>query len=237
MKNDSLTKTPIPVDKIDKDQRCKLAIELLEEQVAEARKKLHYWREVTGQPAQVDTGYIAQHLVSIISGILGDRMRGKGDDLVDGSEVKSANFLDSLDKKGRIAPRWNFNSNNKRIMRGYLKVPKIFLVSLDWNSEQRFRAKVWRLDPDVHDVFKARYEEWMEKKGLPKLKDPRRPDANFQLFPPRPGREENYARHGSVRKGELRPIKIYLDKVEGAALIFHAEENREGKVKSLVFNP
>ncbi len=43
-------------------------------------------------------------------------MRGKGDDLSDGSEVKSANFLDSLDKKGATAPRWNFTAVTQEIM-------------------------------------------------------------------------------------------------------------------------
>ena len=43
-------------------------------------------------------------------------MRGKGDDLCDGSEVKGANFIDSLDKNGATAPRWNFNSVSVEIM-------------------------------------------------------------------------------------------------------------------------
>ena len=77
-----------------------MALLLLQEQVIDQREKLHYWRDVTSQPAQIDTGYISQHIASLITGVPGGGMRGKGDDLADGSEVKSANFLDSLDKKG-----------------------------------------------------------------------------------------------------------------------------------------
>ena len=82
-----------------KEQRKDLATELLEEQVIRQRKKLNHWSTITAQSAQIDTGYIAQHLVSLQTQIPGQGMRGKGDDLCDGSEVKSANFLDSMDKK------------------------------------------------------------------------------------------------------------------------------------------
>lgn len=233
----STTKQPIIVDKLDEEQRQKLAVKLLEEQLIKERKQLHYWRDITNQPAQIDTGYVAQHLVSLVMGIPGDRMRGKGEDLIDGSEVKSANFLDSLDKMGRIAPRWNFSSKNETIMRNFLKVPKIYLVSIDWNQKQRIRVRIWELDPDKHSVFRKRYLEWMDKKGLPKLSDPKRPDANFQLFPPRSGKIENYARHGSNRSGELSPLKINLEEFEGVHLIFHAEEDEGGKFGILTFNP
>lgn len=79
------------------DERIDLARELIREQIADQRIKLHRWRNLTKQPAQIDTGYIGQHLVSLVSGIEGGGFRGKGNDLIDGSEVKSADFLDSLD--------------------------------------------------------------------------------------------------------------------------------------------
>ena len=67
----------------------------IQEQILDQRDKLRFWRNVTKQAAQIDTGYIAQHLISLITSIPGGGMRGKGDDLADGSEVKSANFIDS----------------------------------------------------------------------------------------------------------------------------------------------
>lgn len=95
------------------DERIDLARELIREQIADQRIKLHRWRNLTKQPAQIDTGYIGQHLVSLVSGIEGGGFRGKGNDLIDGSEVKSADFLDSLDARGAVAPRWNFTSTTK----------------------------------------------------------------------------------------------------------------------------
>src|SRR3989338_7434375 len=116
-------------------ERQSLIKKLLKEQILDQRDKLRYWRDLTKQAAQIDTGYIAQHLVSLVTGIQGSSMRGKGDDLADGSEVKSANFLDSLDKRGAIAPRWNFTSNDMTTMKSYLAVPAIYLVSIDLNSK------------------------------------------------------------------------------------------------------
>ena len=110
------------LSKLSSDERKELARSLLEEQVVEQRIKLNHWSTITAQSSQIDTGYIAQHLVSLQTQIAGQGMRGKGDDLCDGSEVKSANFLDSLDKKGAVAPRWNFTAVNREIMERFLQI-------------------------------------------------------------------------------------------------------------------
>jgi hypothetical protein len=209
---------------IDEKKRKELIIKLLQEQVLDQREKLHFWRDLTNQAAQIDTGYIAQHLVSLVTSIKGKLMRGKGDDLEDGSEIKSANFLDSLDKRGAIAPRWNFSCNDLDTMKMYLRVPFIYLVSLDLNSDNKFRARVWRLNPREHNVFNARYCEWMKKLGIPKLKDPKRPGVNFQLFPPHLKTDDNFARHGNGQENGFPPIEINLESVAGSQKILHAEE-------------
>lgn len=87
------------------EDRKNLAMQLLQEQVIEQREKLNYWSTITAQSSQIDTGYIAQHLVSLQTQIAGQGMRGKGDDLCDGSEVKSANFLLTLWTKKVLSPR------------------------------------------------------------------------------------------------------------------------------------
>jgi hypothetical protein len=205
------------------EQRGEYAVRLLREQVVEQRKNLHFWRMLTGQPAQIDTGYIAQHLVSIVTGIRGGGFRGKGEDLEDGSEVKSANFLDALDKRGAVAPRWNFTCNDKAQMLGLLEYPAIYLVAMDFNPEEHMRFRVWKLLPQKHKLFKERYEEWMQKLGYPKLSDPKRPGVNFQLFPPKNKIADDYARHGNNRAGGFKRIQVELDDGVGAKLIFHAE--------------
>ncbi|AKM82912.1 hypothetical protein A2422_02990 [Candidatus Woesebacteria bacterium RIFOXYC1_FULL_31_51] len=210
---------------LDVDQRTVLIIKLLQEQVVDQRKKLAYWRDLTKQPSQIDTGYISQYLLSLITSIYGGLMRGKGTDLDDGSEIKAANFLDSLDKKGATAPRWNLSSNNLKTMESFLSFPALYLVSMDLNPAGKFRTRVWKLDPNKHILFRKRYLEWMEKLGKVKLGDPGRPGINFQLFPPHNKTDESFARHGNGRTNGFSPIKIELEGVQGAKKILHAEEN------------
>lgn len=211
------------LSRLSLQERGEYAIQFLQEQVIEQRANLHFWRDFTGQPAQIDTGYVAQHLVSIVTGIKGDGFRGKGDDLEDGSEVKSANFLDSLDKRGTVAPRWNFTCNDEVQMTGLLNYPAIYLVSMDFNPEKDMRFRVWKLLPKRHALFKERYEEWMEKLGYPKLAGQRRVGVNFQLFPPRMATMDDFARHGNNRKDGFKRLRIPLDDDIGTKLIFHAE--------------
>jgi hypothetical protein len=162
-------------------------------------------------------------------------MRGKGEDLADKSEIKSANFLDSLDRRGAIAPRWNFMSNDVPSMENLLERPAIYLVSLDLNPKKLFRVRIWRLDPKGDEPFRNRYIEWMEKLGKPKLSDPNRPYANFQLFPPRLKSNDDYARHG---KGvDFVPLRIQLEDPPASVKIFHAEEDDTGTVGLVALTP
>lgn len=49
--------------KLTKKERKALIIRLMKEQLVEQRGLLHFWRDLTNQAAQIDTGYVAQHLV------------------------------------------------------------------------------------------------------------------------------------------------------------------------------
>lgn len=220
---------------LDRDERLELARLLIKEQVLSQRHKLNSWSTITAQSSQIDTGYIAQHLVSLQTQIAGQGMRGKGDDLSDGSEVKSANFLDSLDKKGAVAPRWNFTAVTEDIMERFLDYTSLYLLSMDLNTENRFRTRIWKIDVTKHDILRDRYLLWMKVKGYPKFSDPKRPSVNFQLFPPTSGTEETYARHGNGNKNGFPKIKIPLQDYPGAELIFRADETQIGDVDISVF--
>ena len=172
----------------------------------------------------IDTGYIAQHLVSIQTQIAGQGMRGKGDDLCDGSEVKSANFLDSLDKNGATAPRWNFMANTVDIMERFLNYTAIYLLSIDYSPEHNCRIRIWKVNIQEHTILQERYKEWMVKLGYPKFADTtKKPSVNFQLFPPNSGTNENYARHGNGRTNGFTKLHIPLEDTPGSELIFKAE--------------
>lgn len=205
------------------EHRIQLAQSLIQEQIVDQKNKLSHWSLVTAQSSMIDTGYIAQHLVSLQTQIAGQGMRGKGDDLCDGSEVKGANFIDSLDKNGATAPRWNFNSVSVDIMERFLDYKAIFLLSIDLNPKRQYRIRIWKVDIHKHTLLRNRYKEWMQKLGYPKFVDPTHKSINFQLFPPRNGTDDNYARHGNGRKNGFPKLNIPLENTEGADLIFRAD--------------
>lgn len=232
--------TTIEIDKVDiadrvhisnyvlkllsKEQRKELAKALIEEQVINQRNLLSHWSTVTAQSSMIDTGYIAQHLVSLQTQIAGQGMRGKGEDLCDGSEVKGANFLDSLDKAGATAPRWNFTAVTKEIMERFLEYKAIYLLSIDYNTDNNFRIRIWKVNIQEHTILKNRYREWMNKLGYPKFADTaNKPSVNFQLFPPANGTDQTYARHGNGRSNGFEKLQIPLENTPGSELIFKAE--------------
>ena len=212
------------LETLDEKDRIQLIVDLLQKQVIDQRHQLNYYKVITGQPAQIDTGYIGQHLISLITKIRGGGFRGKGLDLADGSEVKSANFLDSLDKKGAVAPRWNFQANDLESVESFLQYPAIYLVSIDLTPDNRTRIRAWKVDVQKHHELKERYLEWVEVLAKPKLFNPNRPGVNFQLFPPRTRTNENFARHGNGRSNGFSKLEIQLENHEASRLIFHAEE-------------
>lgn len=216
---------------LSSDDRKKLALELLNEQVIKQRSKLTHWSVITGQSAQIDTGYVAQHLASLITQVSGQAMRGKGVDLIDASEIKAANFLDSLDKKGATAPRWNFTAVTKDIMERFLEYEKIYLLSMDLNTQDKFRTRMWKVDITKHIQLRKRYIEWMDKLGYPKFNTASdQPSVNFQLFPPHSGTEESFARHGNGRSNGFDRLQVNLENTAGSELVFRADENEDGVI-------
>ncbi|NCQ05686.1 MAG: MamI family restriction endonuclease, partial [Cyanobacteria bacterium] len=70
---------------------------LLEELVLEPRINALKWSEVTHQTPNLRIGYPGQHLASLITGIKGRKTGARGDDLEDGTEVKSCSRIDQMD--------------------------------------------------------------------------------------------------------------------------------------------
>lgn len=72
-------------------------LQLLDELVLAPRLKAIEWSKITKQTPNMKIGYPGQHLASLITGIPGVRTGARGDDLLDGSEVKSCSRVDQLD--------------------------------------------------------------------------------------------------------------------------------------------
>jgi hypothetical protein len=159
----------------DESTRRGLAKSFIENVVLAQYHQLTGWQKVTRQTAQLDSGYLGQHLVSLVSGTpgRGAGSRGKGHDLVDGSEIKAASALGGID-----APRWNHASfgNSAHIAR-YLQSRFIYFVLFDTATryeEFPLRLRVWRVAPDRDSAFRKVVETWSS----------RRSSGNFQLHPP-----------------------------------------------------
>lgn len=71
--------------------------ELLRELVLSPRVDAIKWSKITKQTPNMKIGYPGQHLASLVTGIEGKRTGARGDDLKDGSEVKSCSRVDQLD--------------------------------------------------------------------------------------------------------------------------------------------
>ena len=72
--------------------------QFINEIIVSPRRSLKAWASITNQTPAAKIGYIGQHLASLITGVPGTGSGARGDDLADGSEVKSCNKIDQADK-------------------------------------------------------------------------------------------------------------------------------------------
>lgn len=79
-------------DNLNKIQR------LIHELVLQPRIKALEWSQITKQTPNMKIGYPGQHLASLVVGMEGCKTGARGNDIVDGSEVKSCSRVDSSDK-------------------------------------------------------------------------------------------------------------------------------------------
>jgi hypothetical protein len=75
-------------------------VEFLHESLISHRMFYRKWSEITNQTATVKSGYLSQHLASLITGVKGSYTGARGDDLLDGTEVKACTRIDQLDTCG-----------------------------------------------------------------------------------------------------------------------------------------
>lgn len=119
------------------------------------RKSLHYWSGITNQTPAAKIGYVGQHLASLITGMPGTRSGARGDDLVDGTEVKSCNKIDQADKckdcgsrvlrVDAVCPacgsvnidrkddsKWLFSIRDEFELEQYHNLDRVFLLLMDY---------------------------------------------------------------------------------------------------------
>jgi len=133
-----------------------LIVKFLYELIINPRINALKWSQITKQSPNLKIGYPGQHLASLVLGMQGKRTGARGDDIIDGSEVKSCSRIDQLDtcqncyeKVLRIETRCsNCNSDNIKRMNDSkwlfgiktpeelelltVKVPRIVLTLADY---------------------------------------------------------------------------------------------------------
>jgi len=151
------------------EQHRQLITALIQELFLDQRRLLAKWTRITNQSAQLDSGYIAQHLISLLIGVKGTRRRGKGLDLSDGSEVKCANCVDGVD-----IPRWNHDFRRPEKVDEWLQAPRIYYVLFDVTENDRVRVRVWIVDPTSDEAYRTVIQRWRSQRS----------SGNFQIHPP-----------------------------------------------------
>lgn len=176
---------------LSSDDRRRLLEDLFVDFFVKQWRVLLKWAALTGQSSQVDTGYIAQHIASILLAEPGQGFKGKGLDLLDGSEVKSAAIISGVDR-----PRWNHNMGTtaqdaKRQAKGqpttadeYLASPNVFyllfdrVLNPDGTRPERLvlRVRGWCLDGQQDHAWRDLLERYVATRTPGKY--------NLQLHPP-----------------------------------------------------
>ena len=140
----------------------------------------HEYAERTAQPTPEDSRAWSQILISTLTGIPG-LARHKGQDLADGSDVKSANAWFSIDKvrfNGVI--KAGTHSRLSGTMRYLDQMPFLFFVLWDYSPlNLSERARVWAVQPQHDELFRRVAQNWYEQLGARMIIS-----SNFQLHPP-----------------------------------------------------
>ena len=72
--------------------------DFLSEVILAPRTTMIKWARITNQTPNLKIGYPGQHLASLITGMQGTATGARGEDIVDGTEVKSCSRIDQVDK-------------------------------------------------------------------------------------------------------------------------------------------
>ncbi len=130
-------------------------IQFLREIIIEPKHKLRNWSAITNQTPAAKIGYVGQHLASLITGVKGTGSGARGDDLRDGSEVKSCNKVDQVDTCKNCGKRvlramescpycgstdiirkedskWLFSVRSQDELDQYLNIERLVLILMDY---------------------------------------------------------------------------------------------------------
>lgn len=137
------------------DKNIELVRDFIDQVIVSPKKMLKDWSKITNQTPAIKLGYVGQHLASLITGVQGTGSGARGDDLADGSEVKSCNKVDQADKCRNCGHRvlryetvcsncgstdierkddskWLFSVRDEHELQQYLEMNRIVLILMDY---------------------------------------------------------------------------------------------------------
>jgi len=190
------------------DTSEELIKECIRDLYLDPRNLILKWSKITNQTSQVRLAYPGQHLASVITGIKGMGTAARGDDLSDGSEVKSCSRADQLseciDCGAKVLPwqrkcpicgssniniktdsHWIFSIKSEEELNFLLnEVPRIILILFDRESieSETIRLRAWVVDPK-HPYAKAFFEEYFYNNYMIKINKGEKNPAPCNLHP------------------------------------------------------
>lgn len=156
------------VSKITIYDNLKKIEQFINEIIVSPKKSLKAWASITNQTPAAKIGYIGQHLASLITGVPGTGSGARGDDLADGSEVKSCNKIDQVDKCRDCGARvmrfentcpecsstridrkddskWLFSVRDEHELNQYLNMDRVVLILMDYPNFKQHDFKDIRI--------------------------------------------------------------------------------------------
>lgn len=149
--------------------------DFIQDIILNPKQTLKKWSEITRQTPSFKLGYIGQHMASLITGVQGSGSGARGDDLCDGTEVKSCNKIDQLDKckkcKGRVLryeetcpscgcekidrkndSKWLFSVRSDHELDQYKNLDRVLLLLMDYpgfydNNFEDIRISAFEIYP------------------------------------------------------------------------------------------
>lgn len=173
----------------------------IDEVIIRPKHALSKWAIITNQTPAAKIGYIGQHLASLITGVPGTGSGARGDDLADGSEVKSCNKVDQADKCKDCGTRvlrlekncpscgseniarkddskWLFSIRDEYELNQYLNLDRIVLLLMDYpkfdmGDYRDIRISVFEIYPKENrmKVFNELIKNHYYNIFVPKQKD------------------------------------------------------------------
>lgn len=165
------------------------------------------WSKITNQTSQVRIAYPGQHIASVITGIKGKGTAARGDDLSDGSEVKTCSRVDQLSECNNCGAKvliwqkecpickskdfniktdshWIFSITTEDELNLLLgKVPRIILLLFDKEKPaiNIVRLRAWVIEPK-NDYVNQFFSDYFYNNFQKKSKEGKKP-APCNLHP------------------------------------------------------